>query len=711
MNQHKPDPARDQLERETAAAEADAEKFDFGAKARHLSGWQLGLVFALCVLYSAFHLVVLNVLPMDEWVFRALHVNLGAAIALSLYATWGRAKGSKIPFWDLALGLAALGCSAYIWWQLDELIVRTGVLMTTWDVIVSAIGILIVIEFARRSAGLALPVLALVFIVYGIVGPWLPGVLYHRGYGFDEFSTFLYSMEGIFGITTAAAAQYIVLFVIFAAFLQVSKVGDLFMNLAFALVGRARGGPAKAAILGSIFFGMISGSGVANVVASGTFTIPVMRRIGYSRSSAGAIEAAASTGGQLAPPIMGAGAFIMAEVTGIPYTQIALAALLPCFLYYLAVYAHVDIEAIKERIDGLPASELPRFRPMMRDIFMLLPLGILMCFLIAGYSVISAGSWGIASAVLVLLRNRFELDSRLLAVPLVACILSLVLLPTAAANTHGMLAIGGGLLALLGALASGRSPVRLGGALKETGRDILAALEGASRQSLQLAAVCACAGIIVGVIGLTGLGGRFSALLLGMAGQSEFFALFFAMLVALILGMGMPTTAAYAIAASVVAPSLQKMGVDALSAHFFVFYYAVISTITPPIALSGFAGAALAQANPWTTSFKAMRYGIAAYIVPFLFVYHSEILLRGEPLAIVHVLVTASLGICGLAIASEGWFKGRLNPLLRVLAVVASMCLFDGGLYTDLAGFILGGTLLAWRFARPASASARPQLH
>lgn len=681
-----------------SATADDAEKFDFGAKVRPLVGWQLALVIALGVLYSAFHLAVLNILPMDEWVFRAIHVNMAAVIAFTVYSTFGRSERSSAPWWDLMLGALAIACTAYIWWQLDGLIVRTGVLMTTWDVIIATAGIFIVIEFARRSAGLALPILALVFLFYGVVGPWLPGVLYHRGYGFGEFTTFVYSMEGVFGITTAAAAQYIVLFVTFAAFLQVSKVGDLFMNLAFAAMGRSRGGPAKASVVGSIFFGMISGSGVANVVASGTFTIPVMRRVGYPRSSAGAIEAAASTGGQLAPPIMGAGAFIMAEVTGIPYTQIALAALLPCILYYLAVYVHVDLEAIKNNIHGLPRSELPAFRPMMRQIFLLLPLATLLAFLIAGYSVIAAGSWGIATAVLVLARNRLELDSQWLAIPLGILILALVFLPGLPANTYGLITMGAGVIALLVALIYEKKSISFPSVFNGLSRDILQALEQASRQSLQLAAVCACAGIIVGVIGLTGLGGRFSALLLGAAGQSELFALICAMLVALILGMGMPTTAAYAIAASVVAPSLQRMGIEPLSAHFFVFYYAVISTITPPIALSGFAGAALAGANPWKTSFKSVRYGIAAFIVPFLFIYHDEILMQGEWYSILHVAVTAAVGVWMIGIASEGWFKGPLNPFMRVLFAIAAICLFAGGAYTDLIGLALGAVLFAFRY-------------
>ncbi len=678
----------------------EAEKFDFGAALRELNGWQKSAIATLCVLYAAFHLAVLNFVQLDAWVFRALHVNIAAVIAFSLYAPFGRNAGHRIPLFDIALSLVALGASAYIWWNLQGLILRTGVLMTPTDVVVATAGIVVVIEFTRRTAGLALPVLASIFVLYGFIGPWLPGVLYHRGYGFGEFTTFVYSMEGIFGITTAAAALYIVLFVLFAAFLQVSQVGDFFMNLAFGAFGQLRGGPAKVSLFGSVLFGMISGSGVANVVASGTFTIPVMKRVGYRPTSAGAIEAAASTGGQLTPPIMGAGAFIMAEVTGIPYTTIITAALIPCVLYYLAVYVHIDLEARKEGIEGLPRSELPALRPMARDAFVLAPLVLLIIFLVAGYSIISAGSWGIATAVVVMLQKRLGVDSRLLAVPILSVLATITLQPDLPANLHGGIATAAGFATvLIAALVSNRAAILP--ALTGAAKDVAEALAIGSRQTLQLAAVCACAGIVVGVIGLTGLGGRFSSLLLDVAGQSEFLALVFAMLIALILGMGMPTTAAYAIAASVVAPALQRMGLGVLPVHLFIFYFAVISTITPPIALSAFAGAALAGGDPWKTSFKAVRYGLAAFIVPFLFIHNQGVLLEGSLFEITRTTVTAVLGVWALATASEGWLAGRLPSLFRIGFVVAALLLIAGDFYTDIGGIVLGGALVALRLAGP----------
>lgn len=682
-------------------SQTDSEKseitsdFEFGGMTRDLNPVWTWIVALIGVAYVCFHIVVLNFLSLDAWVFRTLHVNIAAILAFALYAGWSTGR-KKPSIFDLVLMASALYAIYYIWSELDMLIFRTGVSMTTLDVVVAIAGIVVILEFTRRTSGLALPILASIFASYCLLGPWLPGVLYHRGYDISEVSTFLYSMEGIFGIATAAAAQYIVLFVIFAAFLKESGAGKFFMNFAFALTGWARGGAAKVSLLGSALFGMISGSSVTNVVASGTFSIPMMRRSGYKPSSAAAIEAAASTGGQLAPPVMGAGAFIMAEVTGIPYTSIIIAALIPCLLYYFSVYVQIDTESQKENIHGLPRSELPSLRPMLGEMFVLLPLGVLLAFLAAGFSIIPAGTWGILSAIPVMLVRRFHLNPRVLSAPLVVLIASLVFFGGLPANLHGLIAVMVGLFAVASALVFKGSDIAVASALRETGKDIFVALRTASVQTLQLVAVCACAGIVVGVIGLTGLGGRFSSLLLGVAGESQFLALIFAMVIAIILGMGMPTTAAYAIAASVVAPSLVVMGFDVLSAHLFVFYFAVVSTITPPIALSAFAGAALAGSNPWKTSLKAVKCGIAAFIVPYIFIYHQGILLEGSLWEITQQTVTAMLGIWSISVAIEGWFRGKIGIPSRLLFMLAMILLVIGSVISDLMGLGILITLVIY---------------
>jgi len=624
---------------------------EFGGNRRLLRRWEAWLLGALCVGFTAFHLFVLNVHPLEALLFRAVHVGWGAAIGFMLYAPLSRLRQTGVPWYDWVLVAAAIACAAYIAVELDGLLFRAGAQFTPGDVLCGTVGTLLVLEFARRTSGPALPIIAGVFILYAFAGPWMPGVLEHRGFGFDRFFTYLYSEYGIFGVTTQVSSTYIVLFVTFAAFLQVSRVGDYINDLCNALFGWARGGPAKACVASGVLFGTISGSAVANVVASGMVTIPMMRRVGYDRPTAGAIEATSSTGGQITPPVMGAGAFLMAEITGIPYVEIAVAAVIPAALFYVACWIHVDLHAIRLGLKGVPREELPPIGAMLKQLYLLAPLVVLVWALVAGYSAFRAGSLGILSAIVV-------------------------------SWLH----------------ARGRVGPRR-------------ALEGlalAARDCVQLVAVCACAGIIVGVVALTGIGGRFSELLLALAGQSQLVAMVFAALIALVLGMGMPTTAAYAIAAAVVAPGVTKMGVPPLVAHMFIFYFAVISAITPPVALASFAAAGMAQADPWRTSWIALKMGLATFIVPFMFFYSPLLLMQGEWAAIVQATVTASIGVWFLSAATEAWFGGRLlaGPLRAVMAV-AALGLMHPGTVTDVAGLALGGAVYAFqRLRRRRSAAA-----
>ncbi|MEL6523202.1 MAG: TRAP transporter fused permease subunit, partial [Pseudomonadota bacterium] len=373
-------------------------------------------------------------------------------------------------------------------------------------------GSALILELTRRVAGMALVVIAAVFLLYAFTGQHLPGFLNAPAISWQRFFSQVYTDAGILGPTTAVSSTYIILFIIFAAFLQASKVGDYFVNFAFALAGRARGGPAKVAIFASGLMGMINGTSAGNVVATGSLTIPLMKKVGYPKKTSGAVEAAASTGGQIMPPIMGAGAFIMAEITGIAYTDIAIAAIIPAVLYFVSVYFMVDFEAARLGMRGMREDELPKFKEMARRAFLFLPILILIIALFLGYSVIRAGTLATVAAAVV----------------------------------------------------SWLTPYRMG--LKSVAK----AFEMAGVMSIQIIAVCACAGIIVGVISLTGVGARFSAVLLGIADSSQLLALFFAMCISILLGMGMPTTAAYAVAASVVAPGLVQLGIPLLTAHFFV---------------------------------------------------------------------------------------------------------------------------------------------
>ena len=507
-------------------------------------------------------------------------------------------------------------------------------------------GSAMILELTRRVAGLALVVITGIFLLYVFTAHLLPGLLaVDRPYSWQRFFGHVYSDAGILGPTTAVSSTYIILFIIFAAFLQASKVGDYFVNFAFALAGKARGGPAKVAIFASGLMGMINGTSAGNVVATGSLTIPLMKRVGYHQRTAGAVEAAASTGGQIMPPIMGAGAFIMAEVTGIPYQEIAIAAIIPAVLYFVSVYFMVDFEAAKLGMRGMREDELPKFREMARRVFLFLPIIILITALFVGYSVIRAGTLATVAAAVV----------------------------------------------------SWLTPYRMGV------RSVLRAFELAGIMSIQIIAVCACAGIIVGVISLTGVGARFSSVLLGIADQSQLLALVFAMGISILLGMGMPTTAAYAVAASVVAPGLVQLGIPLLTAHFFVFYFAVLSAITPPVALASYAAAGISGANPMETSVTSFKIGIAAFIVPFMFFYNSAILMDGTWFDVARAGITAVIGVFFLSSAVQGWFLGsRANLIVRVVLTFAALAMIEGGLVSDLIGLGCAAAAVALSRIMPA---------
>ena len=673
---------------------------------RLFTGWQFLLFAALAIAYSSFHLVSLNVYPMETWSFRIVHIagalilgyglfagarfadeehqTSGAGIkwvsyALLIPAAYTLAQvflmhqtlsggamriDPSVENWhygyplmattacavvlswfyrqarhrfnpaDLVLMVCALASAGYLLVAFNTNIrMSTGTSFAPSGISWAAIaGSLLILELTRRVAGLALVVISAVFLGYVFVGPYLPGFLGYPGLSLQRFFSQVYTDAGILGPTTAVSSTYIILFIIFAAFLQASKVGDYFVNFAFAAAGRARGGPAKVAIFASGLMGMINGTSAGNVVSTGSLTIPLMKKVGYPARSAGAIEAAASTGGQIMPPIMGAGAFIMAEVTGIPYTEIAIAAIIPAILYFASIYFMVDFEAARKGMRGMRKDEIPLFSKLIKQVYLFAPIIILIAALFMGYSVIRAGTLATASAAVV----------------------------------------------------SWISPNKMGI------RAILKALQIAGTMSVQIIAVCACAGLIVGVISLTGVGARFSSLLLGLAGVSQLLALVFAMLISILLGMGMPTTAAYAVAASVVAPGLINIGIEPLIAHFFVFYFAVVSAITPPVALASYAAAGISGDNPMGTSVASFKIGLAAFIVPFMFFYSPAMLMEGTPMEILRVGVTATLGIILLSGMVQAWFFGPVNTWQRLLMLVGAMFMIYGGIYTDVLGLAIG---------------------
>ncbi|GAK04906.1 TRAP-type uncharacterized transport system, fused permease component [Geomicrobium sp. JCM 19037] len=618
---------------------------------RNLTGWAKYLFMTIAILGALYHIYILNFNPIDPWVFRTTHVMLGVILGMMLYVGSKKAK-DKISVVDWVLIISAIFVGWYIYANLEQIIFRFGVSPTTMDFVVSMIGLLLILELARRTSGWVLPILCLVFVFYVFAGPYLPGILNHGGYSLERFVTYVFSLDGVFGVTTDVSSRYIILFIIFGAFLQMSGVGQYFMDVAFSATGSRRGGPAKVSVFGSALMGTINGTSAGNVVATGSLTIPLMKRTGYHPRFAAAVEATASSGGQILPPIMGAGAFLMAEITGIPYSEIIIAAIIPAVLYFVSVYFMVDFEAIKQGLSGVPRNQLPQFKKLMKKAYLFLPVIILIVLLMSGYSIIRAGTIGIVSCFVL---SLFSKETRM------------------------------GL------------------------KHILQALELGMKNAIQLIAIVASAGIIVGTIALTGVGQRFSSMLLSIADNNLLIALVFAMLVSIILGMGMPTTAAYAVAASVIAPGLVNLGIEPIVAHMFVFFYAVMSAITPPIALAAFAAAGIAGTNPMKTGVTSFKLGLAAFIIPFMFFFSPELLLlEGTSVSIGLAVITSIIGVYFLAASVEGWFFGRsANILARVMLIVAAVLLMLSGWATDLSAIVLIVIVLFIQRSKPPEAPLR----
>ena len=585
----------------------------------------------IAIFMSLFHLYAGWRGTLDPWTLRVTHLMLGFLIVFLAYPTW---KGKKINSIDLALFSLALASGLYILINKDEIIQRAG-FPTTWDVVFGIITIILVLEMTRRVIGLALVIVAGVFLIYAYFGPYMPSILAHRGYSLERIATHMYTtLEGIYGVPIGVSASFVVLFVIFGAFLEATKTGELFLNVANAIAGRWRGGPAKVAVIASGFFGTISGSAVANVVATGSYTIPLMKRIGYAPHFAGAVEAVASSGGQLVPPIMGAAAFIISEILGIPYIKICAAAFLPALLYYVGLFSAVHMEAVRSNLRGLREEEVPNLKEVLKRQGHLFASLFVLIYLLAvqmkspGFSAF----WAIVASIIVsFLRKSTRLNLK----------------------------------------------------------TILRALESGAKGALTVVAACAAAGIVIGVVTLTGLGLKFSATLIHLAHGNLYLTLILAMVSAIILGMGLPTTAAYIICAVLAAPALIKLGIQPLAAHLFVFYFAIVSAITPPVALAAYAAAGIAKDSPMKIGFTACRIGLAVFLVPYFFVFQPALLMKGEPQTILWVTFTGMVGVFLLACSTIGWFFESLKIWERSLLFASSLLLIEPRLLTDALGVCL----------------------
>ena len=589
-------------------------------------------------LAAAFHMFAAYS-PFTALIQRPIHLafmSILGFIGADLLTKGSEPSRSSKYLSTLLASLTVLSC-IYLVSQNQVLVSRSGS-PTTVDLVAGGITILLVLELARRFTGYGLVTVSVFALAFAFSGPYLPGVLAHRGYGIKRLIEHLYlSTEGIWGIPLGVSAQFVYLFILFGAVLDVAGGGALLIGLADRVAGKTRGGPAKTAAVASAFMGSLSGSAVANVVTTGTFTIPLMRRAGFKPYFAGAIEAAASTGGQLMPPIMGAGAFILATWTSIPYGEVALAAAIPAILYYVALLMAIHFQACKM---GLEPSTQTRDEEVWSRIHLLLPLAIIVTVLIQGYSPMRAAFWGVTSALAVTWVRK---DTRL------------------------------------------------------KWKDINRALQSGAKGAVQVAAACAAAGVVVGVASLTGIGLRMSELIITLSGGNLFGALFLTGLGSIILGMGLPTTAAYVVLAALGAPALTELGVPLLAAHLFIFYFGCISNVTPPVSLAAYAAAGIADSPAMKTAFTAVILASVGFIVPFMFAFSegsSPLLMQGSPLEIAQALITGIAGVTALAAAGIGFTRRPVVAWERILLALAAGALMLPGWETDIAGATILGLML-----------------
>ena len=635
-------------------AEAVLRKYDTESNTRNLSGLMALIVSAIAITFSLFQLYTSVFGVLDAHLQRAIHLSFGMALIFLMYPT--RASWSKTSVHPLDVLLSIIGAALpmYVVVFYSDLVLRSGQI-TSEDMIVGTLGILMVIEAARRVVGWPIVIVAILFMVYGFAGPYMPDILAHRGLDVGDVVSHLYfTTEGVFGIPLGVSSTFIFLFILFGAYLETTGLGKFFIDIANALAGWAAGGPAKVAVLSSGLMGTVSGSSVGNVVGTGSFTIPMMKKMGYSKEFAGAVEAAASTGGQLMPPIMGAAAFLMAEFMGVPYLDVVKAAAIPAVLYYTGVWIGVHLEAKKNGLKGIPRDQLPKFKELFVERgHLALPLFGIIYLLVAGYSPTRAA---LAAIVLAIIASFLRKSTRM-------------------------------------------KPM-----------EIIQGLEKGAKGVLGVMIACASAGIIIGIVTKTGVGLKLAGALIDLAGGMLLPAMFFTMVTSLILGMGVPTTANYVITSTIAAPALIQMGVPLMAAHMFVFYFGIIADVTPPVALAAFAGAGISGGNPMKTGVEASKLAVAAFVIPYIFVLSPAILMinttAGE---LIWALLTALIGMVGLGAAMIGYFLAPANPLIRLMAFFGGLMMVDPGLYTDMIGFVVLGiaVFIQWNKSKKIAAQAK----
>lgn len=628
------------------------------SKRRVFTGWLAKLIVFISVAWATFHIVVASGLYIPAPTkLRAVH--LGFALVLCfLLAPAGKWSPKDRPSWlDWLLAALATGTMGYTVLRYESLM-RMGGSYDQIDIWVGIAGLLVLVEASRRIVSPGLVVLAVLAVGYAVFGRSMPEPFTHAGYGINRLVQHLYlTGEGVFGFILGVSAEIIIVFVLFGAVLERVGIADFFYKIANSITGRTRGGPAKVAVISSALMGMVSGETSANVATTGTFTIPLMKRVGYPAYFAGAVECSASAGGQIMPPIMGATAFVIADTLGIPYIQLAIAATLPAILYFIGVFATVHFRAVRLDMKGLEADEIPSFFKSLKDIYLMLPLAGIVVMLLLDYTPTLAAFWG--GIVLAIVITSFKKINRL--------------------NIEKIITI----------------------------------MVNATRTAMSLALACALVGIIVGVASLTGVTMTIADIIFKLTGGALLPSLIMTMIVSIILGMGLPTTAAYVLTAISAVPVLQRLGIPEIPAHLFVLYFGVMSALTPPVCTGAYTAAGLAGANPTKTGFASLRIALSGFIAPFVFVYAQDLILHSGTnwLNVIQPMLTASAGIIMLSAALEGAFFARVNFMGRILVGIASILLIIPEGMTDYIGAAILIAFLFYNYncAKKISAGALPK--
>ena len=663
------------------------------------SDWPKAL-FAVALLFSIFQIVTAAFHPVSTQVLRAVHVGFLLLLVFISFPALGKGR----PWQPLAwlLGLAGMATAIYQWYFEADLIQRSGDL-TTGDMIIGLTLIVLVFEAARRVMGIALPIICACFLAYGMLGQYLPGDLMHRGYGLDQIVNQLsFGTEGLYGTPTYVSATYIFLFILFGAFLEQAGMIKLFTDFAMGLFGHKVGGPAKVSVVSSALMGTITGSGVANVVTTGQFTIPLMKRFGYRPAFAGGVEATSSMGSQIMPPIMGAVAFIMAETINVPFFEVAKAALIPALLYFGSVFWMVHLEAKRANLRGLPKDECPNpWKAVRERWFLLIPLFILIYLLFSGRTPLFSGTVGLALTAMVILGSaiilRVSSKAMRFAFWIALGVLCAGFFQLGIGVVFGVIAA---LVAICWFVKGGRETLTL----------CLHALVEGARHAVPVGIACALVGVIIGVVSLTGVASTFAGYILAIGQDNLFLSLVLTMLTCLVLGMGIPTIPNYIITSSIAAPALLELGVPLIVSHMFVFYFGIMADLTPPVALACFAAAPIAKERGLKISFWAVRIAIAGFVVPFMAVYSPALMLQGDSLlATVYVGLKAMLAIGIWGAVFTGYLQAKLTWWERILGLAAGASLILATPISDEIGFALSAIFIAqhfWRARRAEAATA-----